>query len=319
MQEWINNGFYADMEWIKRTLSERSDCCLLWPEVRSLIIVALNYYPGEVKENPFFRFGRVARYAWGLDYHSTIKARLKRLAEAVQNIIPGSACRAYCDDGPVAEKLWAAKAGVGWIGKHSLLITPEFGSWVVLGVLMINRTIEPDFPVADQCGSCQLCMDHCPSKAIVRPYLVDARRCLSYWTIEKKGELSLGQGSLMDSWIFGCDLCQEICPHNRTAIRTTEKDFQPIADKFLNPRELLYWTEDQYLNFFKGNSLARIGRIRLLRNIIMAMGSSHNPEFISFLYQAIHDREILVRKHAGYALSCLNQDDRETVNSGDAL
>ncbi len=215
LADWLGRGFQAGMGWMERWREKRVDPRELVPGARSVVCVALNYYR-EAPRDPAPEEGRVARYAWGEDYHRVLKDKLHAVLGRLREADPGLAGRAFVDTAPVQEKLWAERAGIGWRGKHSNVITKDLGSWVVLGELVVDRELVYDRPHADHCGSCTRCLDACPTGAIVEPYVVDAGRCLSYLTIEHRGEIPSENAPWFEEWVFGCDVCQEVCPWNLT-------------------------------------------------------------------------------------------------------
>ncbi len=292
---------------MQKSLDKRLDCRLVFPAVRSLIVIALPYFQGERPRNPLHPFGKLARFAWGMDYHSIVKSKLSVLVSEIGSFFPGSSCKIFCDDGPVAEKYWAVQAGLGWIGKNSLLITPEYGSWVVIGVIMTDLDLEPDSPLVDRCGDCRLCLDNCPTSAIVEPRIVHAGRCISYWNIESRKSPPEEQRSQHLGWIFGCDRCQEVCPKNRKIPeRSPGKAFYENSWKSFSPGTMLAATDGEVRRFFHQTSLQRLGRIRLLCNLLIAMGNQNNPSFIPFFRQARKDSSPEVQDCAAWAFRRLS-------------
>lgn len=227
LEEWLGRGYHADMEWMHHHGPKRTDPTLLVEGARSVISVLQSYYvPCEGPTDP--DIGRISRYAWGDDYHLRLKDRLFALLEWIQAVLPGTEGRAFVDSAPVMDKAWAARAGLGWIGKHSNLISREHGSWTFIGELVVTADLAPDVPIADHCGSCTACLDACPTSAIVEPYVVDANRCISYTTIEFKGaEIDPNVARDHGNWIFGCDVCQEVCPWNKFRTDTSEPAYLP--------------------------------------------------------------------------------------------
>ena len=231
LEEWLRRGFHATMAWMTRDPERRADPRRVLPGCRSIISVGMNYYTDHrADERP--GNGRIARYAWGLDYHKILGDRLTGLTERIGTLAPDSRNRAYVDTGPVMEKAWAQQAGLGWIGKHSNLVSGEFGSWLLLGEILTTLELEPDDAGTDLCGSCTLCIQACPTGAITEPYVVDAGRCISYLTIELRGDEPALPDDLrrgLGNRIFGCDDCLDICPYNFQARPTSESGFQPSA------------------------------------------------------------------------------------------
>ncbi len=231
LTEWLRRGYHGTMAWMERAPSKRADPGQVLPGCRSIISLGINYLT-EQRANEQPGYGRIARYAWGRDYHKLFDARLKQLEQVIHKVAPESKTRSYCDTGPIMEKAWAEQAGLGWIGKHSNLVSAEYGSWLLLGEVLTTLELEPDEPATDLCGSCTLCIQACPTRAITEPYVVDATRCISYLTIELRGddiaipyELQAGMGNK----IFGCDDCLDVCPFNLRAEPTQERAFQPSS------------------------------------------------------------------------------------------
>jgi epoxyqueuosine reductase len=225
LEEWLGRGYAASMHWMARRKAERADPAQVLPGIRSVIVVTKNYYvPGEPPEGA----PKIARYARGLDYHDVIGPRLEEFVRWLAETIPGAESRWYVDTGPVMEKAWAQRAGLGWVGKHTTLISPDDGSWVFLGVVLTTASLIADEPAADRCGSCTVCIDACPTAAIVEPYVLDARKCIAYLTIEHRGAFDPDDAASLDGWIFGCDACQDMCPWNaKLAHPTDEESFVP--------------------------------------------------------------------------------------------
>ncbi len=244
LRKWLDDGKHADMAWIEKGFDKRKDLRQIMPKAKSIISLAYNYYtPFEHDETK----PKISRYAWGKDYHKILKKKLKELSEIIcrtshnnavplrrdfenvhENFLEGVLCRAYVDDGPVMDKVWAQKAGIGWMGKHTNIISPEYGSWFFLCEIITNIDFELyDTPIEDMCGSCTLCMSACPTGAIVSEYVVDANKCISYQTIENRGDIPPEID--LDGWIFGCDVCQDVCPFNSPKYNhvTEEKGFFP--------------------------------------------------------------------------------------------
>jgi epoxyqueuosine reductase len=273
----LAGGGEADMVWLRTQRAERLDPARLLPGVRSVVAVALAYHAGEAPAAPEGA-GEIARYARGRDYHAVVKKRLRALAAELAAVDPEAKVLPTCDVLPVMEKVWAERAGIGWIGKNGCLITAEHGSWVVLGTLLVDRALEPDAPHPDRCGSCEACLPACPTGAIPRPGVVDARRCISYWTIERRGDVPPEIASRLGRWVFGCDDCQTVCPWNAAA--------KPAADPELLPRpgrealaidDLLALTEEEYRQRFWGTSLARARFDGLVRNALLLAGREGDP------------------------------------------
>ncbi len=267
-------GGEADMAWLRALRAERLDPARVLPGARSVVVVALAYHSGESPAAPEGSL-EVARYARGRDYHAVMKRKLRALAAEMESADPGARTFASADIAPVMEKAWAERAGVGWVGKNGCLITVEHGSWVVLGTVLVDRDLEPDAPHPERCGSCEACLSACPTGAIPAPGLVDARRCISFWTIERRGEVPREMAGRLGRWGFGCDECQSVCPWNRAVKPLCDPDLAPRAGQDALPiGETLLLTEDGYRRRFYGTALARARYDGLLRNAILAAGSS---------------------------------------------
>ena len=207
LREWFSNGYHASMHWLERDIEKRLNVTKILPNAKSLICVALNYFtPSQHSSDP--ALGKISRYAWSDDYHLVLTERLEKLYDFIQSVVPGVSGIICVDTGSVMEKAWAVRAGIGWMGKHTNIITRKYGSWVFLGEILIDAELEYDSPMLDYCGNCTACLDACPTQAIVQPYVLDARKCISYLTIEHRGDLPNEIVPNFQNWIFGCDICQ---------------------------------------------------------------------------------------------------------------
>jgi epoxyqueuosine reductase len=261
LRRWVEAGHAGTMGYLERRLEERLDPARVLPGARSVLCVALNYFQGEPADASW---KPVARYAWGRDYHDVIGPRLERLAGHLA-ATAGARSRGYVDTGPVLERDLAARAGLGWIGKNTLLLHPRLGSWFFIGVLLTTAALVHDEPLADRCGTCRACLDACPTGAFVAPYMLDARRCISYLTIEHRGDIDPQLHAGMTGWQFGCDVCQDVCPWNRKAPVTTATDFQPRAT--YPSADVLIGMDDRSLGLrFEGTPLLRAKAAGLRRN-----------------------------------------------------
>jgi epoxyqueuosine reductase len=283
LSEWLRRGYQGAMAWMAREPSRRADPRAVLAGCRSVISVGMNYYTDHrADERP--GHGRIARYAWGRDYHKTLQAGLERLEDRIRTLAPGTGTRSYVDTGPVMEKAWAQQAGLGWIGKHSNLVSTRFGSWLVLGEVLTTLELEPDEPAADLCGSCSLCIKACPTGAITEPYVVDARRCISYLTIELHkptdeipNELALKLGNR----VFGCDDCLDVCPFNVNATPTAEPAFQPTSLSLAPDLERLAGMDERtFASTFRQSPLTRAKHGGFLRNVRLAIKNTaaHNRQ-----------------------------------------
>lgn len=273
LTEWLRQGYHGTMAWITRDPARRSDPQLVLPGCRSIISVGMNYYTdNRANEQP--GMGRIARYAWGKDYHLVMSRRLAQLEAKIVALAPGVTTKTYTDTGPIMEKAWAQQAGLGWIGKHSNLVSAESGSWLLLGEILTTLDLTADEPATDLCGSCTLCIQACPTGAIVEPYVVDAQRCISYLTIELRGGREVIPDELatqMGNRIFGCDDCLDVCPFNLRADPTTEPAFAPTPLTLAPSLDRLAQIgEEQFSTTFKESPLKRAKRSGLLRNVGIA-------------------------------------------------
>ena len=223
LKEWLSRGYAGGMAYLEKNIEKRKDPRSILPSALSVISLGLNYWqPGDHTEGT----GKVSRYAWGRDYHYTLWEKLKVFEARLREEFPACESVSYVDTGPVMDKVWATKAGIGWMGKHSNVINRGIGSWFFIANIFTNINFEYDSPIADHCGSCSACIDACPTDAIVEPYIVDGSRCISYLTIENKGPIPEEFTGKMEGWIFGCDICQDVCPwNNKFSSLTTEPDF----------------------------------------------------------------------------------------------
>ncbi len=273
LQTWLARGYHGTMEWMARNPARRADPAVVLPGCRSIICVGMNYDTGH-RPTEGRGYGRIARYAWGKDYHHVMGTRLRALEAKILELIPGTVTRCYVDTGPVMEKAWAERAGLGWIGKHSNLVSADYGSWLLLGEILSTASLSPDEPATDLCGSCALCITACPTNAIVEPYVVDATRCISYLTIEFRGtrdDLSAELRSRMGPHLFGCDDCLDICPFNLRAEPTKEPAFSP-SDLALAPalKDLAGLDEQTFHERFADSPILRARHRGFLRNIAIA-------------------------------------------------
>ena len=301
-QQWLNQGYAGEMGYLARNQERRSDPREIVPDAKSVLCVGLNYLPLPTKDvSPG---GQVARYARGDDYHDVMKNRLFELLDAIREIEPCAEGRIYVDTGPVLERDFAARAGLGWFGKHTCLIDQGRGSWFFLGEIILNLELEFDGPQTDHCGTCTRCLDACPTDAIPEPYVVDSRRCISYLTIELKGAIPRELRSGIGNWIFGCDICQEVCPWNQKYARPTQDDAFQVREALDAPNlvDLLQMDQATFSKKFKGSPIKRAKRRGLLRNVAVALGNTGNVSDVPALVDALHDSEVLIRQHAAWAL-----------------
>jgi epoxyqueuosine reductase len=273
LAEWLRRGYHGAMAWMGNRPARRADPRAVLSGCRSLIAVGMNYYTDHrADERP--GYGRIARYAWGRDYHDVLLPRLEQLETRIKALAPDAQTRAYVDTGPVMEKAWAQQAGLGWIGKHSNLVSSRHGSWLVLGEILTTLELDADEPAADLCGTCTLCIKACPTGAIAEPYIVDARRCISYLTIElrKPGdEIPSELAPKLGNRIFGCDDCLDICPFNVHAIPTNEPAFQPTPMTLAPDLEQLAAIKaPEFSTTFRASPIRRSKHAGFLRNVRLA-------------------------------------------------
>lgn len=269
LREWLARGFHGEMSWMARDVERRTDPALFLPGARSVVVVAHNYYTPHEHARADAASGKISRYAWGDDYHDVVGEKLRRLLAWIKEEWPGVEGKVCVDAQPTMDKAWAARAGLGWIGKHTNLITREYGSWVFLGELVLDLELAyDDAPVEDYCGTCTLCIDSCPTGAITEPYVVDSRRCISYATIELRApELPPEVAASLDGWLYGCDVCQDVCPWNRFEQPTDERRFEPRADSVSAPlTQILELTPDAYAARFRRSPVKRAKLAGLQRN-----------------------------------------------------
>ena len=265
---WLENGFHGEMEWLAREPEKRSDPRLIFPSARSVIVCALNYFtPHEHSDDP--AKGKISRYAWGDDYHNIVREKLGHLREWITTERHEAVGRICVDTAPMMDKAWAVRAGLGWLGKHSNLITTDLGSWVFIGEILLNIELDYDAErVEDHCGSCTACLDACPTNAIVEPYVVDSRSCISYATIElREPELPENVAENLEGWFYGCDICQDVCPWNRFEKPSDEKRFEPRnSETSIELDEVLSLTPETYASRFRRSAIKRAKLPGLKRN-----------------------------------------------------
>ncbi|HEY0078229.1 MAG TPA: tRNA epoxyqueuosine(34) reductase QueG [Pyrinomonadaceae bacterium] len=268
LEEWLARGFAGEMQWMARDTARRTDPRMLLPSARSIVVVALNYYtPHRHGDDP--STGKISRYAWGDDYHDVLGDKLRQLLAWIKEEWPGTEGKVCVDAQPTMDKAWAVRAGLGWIGKHSNLITREHGSWVFLGELLLSLELEYDArPSEDHCGTCTLCLEACPTAAIVEPYVVDSSKCISYATIELRREsLPEEVAERLEGWLYGCDICQDICPWNRFQQPTAEARFEPREGSVSAPlAKILELTPEAYAERFRRSPVKRAKLTGLQRN-----------------------------------------------------
>lgn len=308
LNHWLAQGYHGTMDYMARHGARRSRPTELVPGTRSVIMVRMDYLPEppestrRVLGDPARAF--ISRYALGRDYHKVLRRRLQRLTERIAAAIGPCGQRVFCDSAPVLEKPLAQQAGLGWIGKHTNLIDRHAGSWFFLGAIYTDLALPPDMPAGDHCGRCRACLDGCPTGAIVSPYRLDARRCISYLTIEHQGSIPEPLRPLLGNRIYGCDDCQLACPWNRFARQTAEPDFLPRGGlDQATLLDLFAWDEPTFLARTEGSAIRRIGHARWLRNLAVAIGNGppSRPLAQALAERAGHPHP-LVREHVDWAL-----------------
>ena len=299
--EWLDRGYAGEMRYLGRRVEERSDPRRLLSGVRSIIVCGANYHT----DRPLTRLDPlrawISRYAWGDDYHAVLKDKLERLADWIRTA-SGGETRTYVDTGPVIERIWARYAGVGWFGKNTCIIDEDIGSWTFIGCILTDLELAADRPAPDRCGTCTACIDACPTGAILEPYVLDSRRCISYLTIELRGPIPEDLRDGVGHHLFGCDICQDVCPWNRRAPVTREPAFQAREGLFWpNLEDLLELDDDGWRDLVRGTAIKR-ARIRgLIRNLMVVVGNSGVTRLADKLVRFLSHPDPDVRTHAGWA------------------
>ncbi len=265
LEKWLNQNMHGEMHYMENHFDKRLDPTKLVEGSKSVISLLLNYYPSETQNNESYK---ISKYAYGTDYHFVIKDKLKSLLNFIQEEIGEVHGRAFVDSAPVLDKAWAAKSGLGWMGKHSNLLTQQIGSFYFIAELIVDLELEYDTPVTDHCGTCTACIDACPTEAIVEPYVVDGSKCISYFTIELKNEIPNEFKGKFDDWMFGCDICQDVCPWNRFSKTHNEPLFDPNPELLsMTKKDWEEITEDVFKRIFKKSPVKRTKYTGLKRNI----------------------------------------------------
>ncbi|MBM3539834.1 MAG: tRNA epoxyqueuosine(34) reductase QueG [Alphaproteobacteria bacterium] len=305
LAEFVGRGLHGDMDWMAETAERRADPRTLWPEARSAVVVAVNYGPERDPLEGLQRRerGLVSVYAQGRDYHDVMKKRLRLLARWIHEEFT-TEVKLFVDTAPVMEKPLAQAAGIGWQGKHTNLVSRGFGSWLFLGEVLTALDLEPDAPEADHCGECSRCLDACPTQAFTAPYRIDARRCISYLTIEHKGHIAAELRSAMGNRIYGCDDCLAVCPWNKFARPTRHGEFSTRAEPALLAA-LGRLDDAAFRQRFAGTPVRRTGRDRFLRNVLIAIGNSGDRALAAVARERLDDASPLVRAMAVWALKRL--------------
>ena len=318
LAEYLARGYHGDMGWLAVHADRRADPRGLWPDARSVIVLAANYAP---QENPLDTYDRMRKgrrgtisvYAQNRDYHDVMKKRLRALARWMHESL-GAQVKLFVDTAPVMEKPVAQRAGLGWQGKHTNLVSRDFGSWLFLGEVYTDLALAPDAPATDRCGTCRRCQDICPTNAFPEPYKLDARRCISYLTIEHKGHIDPALREAIGNRIYGCDDCLAVCPWNKFATPTQDADFLPRLELTAPQLTDLAALDDAgFRTVFAGSPIKRIGRDRFVRNVLIALGNCGDPRLAPAAEALLGDPAPIVRAMAVWALSRLLDPDRFTA------
>jgi epoxyqueuosine reductase len=307
---WLKEGFHGEMEWLNRDPARRSDPAQVLSGARTMLILAKNYFQGNT---PRTAPGRIARYAWGEDYHALMLDQMKPIDSFLSR--NGGAQKCYVDTGPILERDFAATSGLSWQGKSTICLNEQLGTWFFIGVILTTLELTPDEPARNRCGRCTRCIDACPTSAITEPYRLDARRCISYLTIENKGSIPIEYRTAIGDRIYGCDDCLEACPWNRFAKQTREIRFSlPDHLQSKSLRELALLTDEEFRSLFRNSPIKRIKRHRFVRNICVALGNVGTEDDVPVLTRLASDSEPLIAEHATWALSAI----RRRKQSGNA-
>jgi epoxyqueuosine reductase len=301
-RNWLNEGSHGEMGYMERGEEKRCDPQKVLPNARSIVVFALNYFHGDPQaDNTPAATGRIARYAWGEDYHDLIDTKLDKIDDFLREF--GGQQKCYVDTGPVLERDHAAQAGIGWHGKSTMLIDERLGTWFFLAEVLTTLELLPDEPVPARCGTCKRCIEACPTAAITAPHRLDARRCISYLTIELKGSIPLELRPLIGNRIFGCDDCLDACPWNRFAQISREAAFSARPATMGMPlRDYLSLSDDEFRMLFRNSPIKRIKRRGFLRNVCVALGNVGDSSDLPALERATADSERLIAEHANWAI-----------------
>ncbi len=307
--KWLENGYAGEMHYLERGREARLDPEPLLPGARSVVVCALNYHTDRPLTSRDPERAWVSRYAWGADYHKVLEKRLKRLANWIREE-SGLGTRVYVDTGPLLERVYARYAGVGWFGKNTCIIDEQIGSWTFLGCILTELDLDYDIPAPDRCGSCTRCIDACPTDAIVEPYVIDSRRCISYLTIELGGAIpeSLREG--VGHHLFGCDICQDVCPWNKRAPFTSEEKLEARPELFWPSLDYLLDLDDEgWGSLISGTAMKRAKIRGLIRNLMVVVGNSGLGRFRTKVERFLSHSDELVRSHARWAFEKLDKAD----------
>ena len=306
---WLERGYAGEMRYLDRQRPARMDPQSVLPGARSVVVCAINYNTSK-PTTTFDRLrGWISRYAWGDDYHEVLREKLDELAQWIEQQSP-TRTRTYVDTGPLLERVFAKYAGLGWFGKNTCIINQKIGSWLFLGCILTDAEMEIDLPPPDRCGTCTRCIDACPTGAIIEPYVLDSRKCISYTTIELRGDIPEGDRKGIGHHLFGCDICQDVCPWNRRASHSVEPRFQAREELFWPDLErLLDLDEEDWRRMIRGTSMKRAKVKGLLRNLMVVAGNSGAKQLMPKLQKFFTHADEHVRSHADWAIKVLSSRD----------
>ena len=310
-EEWLNRGYAGKMDYLYRHLEKSLHPEEILPSVKSVVVCALNYdtpFPRSIEVSDRSH-GWISRYAWGDDYHDVLKNILEDGVRRVKNLFPELEHKIYVDTGPTRDRVWAKYAGIGWFGKNSNLINQKYGSFFFIGEVFLNIPLHSDEPAPDRCGTCTRCIDSCPTEAILNPGIVDSRKCISYLTIELKEDIPEALREKVGNRIYGCDICQDVCPWNQENAKTENIAFTP-RENFFNPdlKDIYRVVRDDFTSAFHKSAMKRTKQRGLLKNIAVAMGNSGDSKFMSELEEMADSPEPIVREHARWGIRQLNKN-----------
>lgn len=309
-QKWIERGFAGEMKYLERQTEAKMNPESILTGAKSIIVCAMNYHTNNKQTQSLPGNAWISRYAWGDDYHLVLGEKLKKLASWLHHST-GASAKAYVDTGPLLERVHAKYAGIGWFGKNTCIINEKLGSWFFLGCILTDLETDYDVPPPDRCGSCTRCIDACPTDALLEPYVLDSNRCISYLTIELRGEIPENLREGMGQHLFGCDICQDVCPWNRRAPVSTEPAFEPRQDLFHPALEhLLDLDENEWKKLIRKTALKRARVVGLMRNLMVVVGNSGLQHFRHKIKEFTSHSDKQVRSHARWALSRLNKGNR---------
>ncbi len=303
LREWLGRQYQGEMAYIERKLEKRLDPGKVLEGARSIVSLALGYnHPYRLPYDQPDK-GVISRYAAGTDYHEVIEDKLGRLLQYIRAIEPETRGKVYVDTGPMMDKYWAQRSGLGWLGKHTNVLSRDLGSWFFIGEILLDCDLDFDEPAVDFCGSCTRCIESCPTDAIVEPYVLDSRRCISYLTIELRGDIPEAFREPMGNLIYGCDICQDVCPWNSKAPVSAESEFKP-REPNQSPalQQLARMSQSEFRESYRGSPMKRAKWKGLMRNVAVAMGNSRNPDMIPELENLLATGDEMIQSHAAWAL-----------------